>query len=115
MQTDSTTLVFRALADPTRRRILQAIADRPAHVAQLTRHFPVSRPAISKHLGVLKNAGLVSFSEQGKKRLYRMEPGPLRLADRWLDHYRRFWEESLQRLKEHMEASSPMTRKRRGK
>ena len=66
MQTDPTTLVFRALADPTRRRILEAIGSQPSHVAQLAQQFPMSRPAISKHLGVLKNAGLVSFFRTGK-------------------------------------------------
>ncbi len=112
MQTDTTTLVFRALADPTRRMILEKIAVRPIHVAKLTQQFPISRPAISKHLGVLKDAGLVSYTEIGKKRMYRMEPARLSLADRWLEHYRHFWEESLRNLKQHVESSSPSGKKR---
>lgn len=112
MQTDKTTLVFRALSDPIRRAILERIAVKPAHVALLTKQFPVTRPAISKHLRVLKEAGLVRYTEAGKKRLYRMEPAPLRLADEWLEHYRRFWKESLQHLKEHLESTGSSQQKR---
>lgn len=102
-QTDKTTLVFRALSDPTRRAILERIALRATHVALLSEEFPISRPAISKHLRILRNAGLVQYEEIGKKRIYRMEPRPLRLANQWLDQYRHFWEQSLQNLKKHLE------------
>ena len=113
MQTDSTTLVFRALGDRTRRSILERIAIKPAHVAQLTEQFPVSRPAISKHLRVLRNAGLVTYEEIGKKRMYRLEPAPLSLADHWLKHYRQFWKQSLQGLKKHVESKSGTQRYRK--
>jgi DNA-binding transcriptional ArsR family regulator len=103
LESDQTTLVFRALADSTRRAILHRIAGRPLHVAQLSDHFPISRPAISKHLNVLKEAGLVSFKEQGKKRIYKVEAAPLRLADEWLEYYRKFWSTSLRNLKAHVE------------
>jgi DNA-binding transcriptional ArsR family regulator len=113
MQMDTTTLVFRALADPTRRGILEVIAIKPTHVAQLAERFPMSRPAISKHLGVLKSAGLVRFTEQGKKRLYTMEPAPLKSADLWLEHYRHFWTESLHHLKLHSEGKHASRKKKK--
>ena len=109
---DTTSLVFHALSDPTRRGILDMIATKRTHVAQIADKFPMSRPAISKHLAVLKNAGLVSFSEEGKKRFYTMEPRPLKSADLWLEHYRHFWTESLHHLKAHAERKHSSKRKK---
>ncbi|HSE40677.1 MAG TPA: metalloregulator ArsR/SmtB family transcription factor [Acidobacteriota bacterium] len=112
MKEDVTTQVFRALADPTRRAILQKIASKPLHVAQLKGNFEISRPAISKHLRILKNAGLVTFTEEGKKRMYRLQARPLRYAYNWLDHYRSFWTESLRNLKKHVESRPPASKRK---
>src|SRR5271166_3849268 len=104
MKSDPTTQVFQALADPTRRAILARIAQEQVHVAELAGHFPISRPAISKHLRTLKSAGLVVDQESGKKRIYSLNPRPLVFVDLWLDQYRRFWNTSLQNLKKHVES-----------
>ncbi len=98
--------VFHAVADPTRRAILDRLRDGdtglPVH--EIARRFAVSRPAISKHLRVLHQARLVLESRQGRNRLYRLNPEPLREVDRWLEHYRRFWALNLLSLKRHVES-----------
>ena len=104
MNADPTTQVFQALADPTRRAILARIAQGQLHVAELAGHFPISRPAVSRHLRTLKSAGLVLDAEAGKRRLYRLNPKPLVFLDLWLDQYRHFWEQNLGNLKRHVES-----------
>lgn len=96
--------VFQALADPTRRAIVARLARRPRHVADLAGRFPMSRPAISKHLRILKSAGLVGYEEVGKKRFYRLNPRPLARLDSWLERYRNFWDRNLRSLKQHLES-----------
>lgn len=103
MKQDRTTELFQALADPTRRAILANITRRRMHVAELAATFPISRPAISKHLRVLKAAGLLADQEVGKKRYYQLDPRPLELVDRWLQYYRQFWDHNLANLKDHVE------------
>jgi len=90
--------VYSALGDPTRRAILTRLADREYTVGELAEPFAVSRPAISKHLRVLERAGLVRRTRQGRLSRCRLEPKPLAAAAGWLEHYRRFWEERLERL-----------------
>ena len=88
--------VFAALADPTRRAVLERVADQPQTVGALAAQLPVSRPAVSQHLKVLKDAGLVTDEARGTSRIYRIDPqglGPLR---RWLDEQ---WERSLANFK----------------
>ena len=92
-------VVFQALADPTRRAILARIAKDRIHVAQLSQYFPVSRPAISKHLRILRNAGLLKHECKGKKTFYRLNPLPLQQVDHWLAQYRQLWQTSLDTLK----------------
>lgn len=89
---------FAALADPTRRAILARLAVGEASVAELAEPFTISQPAISKHLRVLEQAGLISHSQNGQRRPRRLEGGPLAEATLWLDGYRRFWDGSFQRL-----------------
>ncbi len=89
---------FAALADPTRRAILTRLASGDASVAELAEPFAMSQPAISKHLKVLERAGLVSRGRDAQRRPRRLEPKPLADADDWLENYRRFWEQSYQRL-----------------
>ena len=100
MATDQLSLVFGALADPTRRAILVRLADGDAPVAELAAPFKVSQPAISRHLKVLENAGLVSRSRRATARLSHLEAEPLREVTTWLAAYQRFWDESHERLDE---------------
>lgn len=91
-------LVFGALADPTRRAILTRLTEGDATVAELAAPFAVSQPAISKHLKVLERAGLVSRNRRATARLSRLEAEPLREVTAWLSRYQRFWEHSHERL-----------------
>jgi DNA-binding transcriptional ArsR family regulator len=98
MTADQLSLVFGALTDPIRRAILLRLADGEATVAELAEPFSVSQPAISKHLKVLENAGLISRSRRATARLSRLEAEPLREVTTWLARYQRFWDESYERL-----------------
>jgi len=92
--------VFGALADPTRRAILAQLTDGDASVAELAAPFAMSQPAVSRHLKVLEQAGLISRSRQATVRLSHLEADPLRDATRWLADYREYWTESFERLDE---------------
>ena len=98
MAADRLSLVFGALAAPTRRAILARLADGEATVAELAAPFAVSQPAISKHLKVLEQAGLISRNRRATARLSRLEAEPLREVTTWLARYQRFWDESHERL-----------------
>jgi DNA-binding transcriptional ArsR family regulator len=98
MAADRLSLVFGALADPTRRAILARLADGEATVAELAAPFAVSQPAISKHLKVLEQAGLISRNRRATARLSCLEAEPLREVTTWLARYQRFWDESHERL-----------------
>ncbi|MFI5954659.1 ArsR/SmtB family transcription factor [Cryptosporangium sp. NPDC051539] len=101
MSTDQLSLVFGALADPTRRAILTRLASGgDATVAELTGPFAMSQPAVSKHLKVLENAGLISRTRRATARLSHLEAEPLRDATRWLVDYREYWTTSHDRLDE---------------
>ncbi|MDC9825485.1 metalloregulator ArsR/SmtB family transcription factor [Devosia sp. ZB163] len=91
-------VTFAALADPTRRAILARLAEGEATVNELVTPFNMSQPAISKHLKVLENAGLVSRGKDAQRRPVRIEAAPMAEAVGWLENYRRFWEHSYQRL-----------------
>jgi DNA-binding transcriptional ArsR family regulator len=95
---DQLDLVFGALADPTRRAILSRLAQGEATVNQLVAPFGLAQPTISKHIKVLERAGLVSRGRNAQFRPVHLNPEPLATAARWLGDYRRFWEESLDRL-----------------
>lgn len=98
MTTDQLSLVFGALADPTRRAILSRLTEGEATVAELAAPFQVSQPAISRHLKVLEGAGLISRCRRATARLSRLEAEPLRDVTTWLARYQRFWDESHERL-----------------
>jgi DNA-binding transcriptional ArsR family regulator len=100
MASDPLSLVFSALADPTRRALLLRLAEGEATVAELAAPFAMSQPAISKHLKVLESAGLVTRSRRGTARMSHLEAQPLRDATTWLARYRYFWEQSHERLDE---------------
>jgi DNA-binding transcriptional ArsR family regulator len=89
---------FAALADPTRRTILQRLADGEASVGEVAEPFAVSAPAVSRHLRVLEEAGLVSRERQGRTHVLRIERGPMREALEWIAHWGRFWEARLDEL-----------------
>jgi DNA-binding transcriptional ArsR family regulator len=95
---------FRALADPTRRAVLDLLRRGSLPAGRIAASFPVSRPAISKHLRLLRHARLVRERREGRRRLYQLNPEPLRAVDAWLDQYRMFWRMNLADLKAFVEA-----------
>lgn len=108
-------LIFRAIADPTRRAILDILRGGQQPVSEIARAFPMSRPAVSKHLRLLRQAALVREHREGRNRCYHLNPDPLADVDRWLDPYREFWQARLGRLKTYVESQhpEPKSRKRR--
>jgi DNA-binding transcriptional ArsR family regulator len=95
---------FSALADPTRRAVLDLLRWGRQPAGQIAQAFPVSRPAISKHLRLLRRAHLVNEQREGRHRFYHLNAEPLRAVDNWLDQYRTFWNTSLANLKAFVEA-----------
>jgi DNA-binding transcriptional ArsR family regulator len=94
---------FHALADPTRRAVLDLLRQGSQPAGQIARAFPVSRPAISKHLRILRRAHLVAEHREGRQRLYQLNPKPLKAVDSWLEQYRSFWNANLASLKSFVE------------
>ena len=99
----ASTDVFRAVADRTRRAILDQLRNGPAAVTTLASDFSQTRPAISKHLRVLRDAQLVTEKRSGRERLYRIQPEPLREVLSWIDGYRAMWQTNLNNLKRYLE------------
>ena len=95
--------VFQALADPTRRAILGLLRQGSQPVGSIARDFPISRPAVSRHLRILREAELVSEIRVGRNRLYELNAAPLRNVDDWLAHYRYMWQHQLRNLKRFVE------------
>lgn len=107
---------FAALADPTRRAILARLAEGNASVAELAEPFAMSQPAISKHLKVLENAGLISTAQDAQRRPRRLEAAPLGEATAWLEEYRQFWERRYSALDEllgQLQAKPPKSKRKR--
>jgi DNA-binding transcriptional ArsR family regulator len=102
MVADPLTRTFSALADPTRRAILARLASGEASVTELAEPFAMSLPAISKHLKVLERAGLITRGREAQWRPCRLQAQPLKGASDWLEHYRIFWEQSLDRLEDYL-------------
>jgi DNA-binding transcriptional ArsR family regulator len=104
-----------ALADPTRRAILARLALGEASVGELAEPFDMSLPAVSKHLKVLEHAGLIARGREAQWRPSRLKAGPLKDAADWIEHYRRFWEQSLDRLGDYLrELKAKEKEKKRG-
>lgn len=99
---DPLSATFAALADPTRRAILARLAIGETTVNELSKPFDISGPAISKHLKVLENAGLITRGREAQWRPCKIEPMALKSLDEWLDQYRQFWEQRLDRLEEYL-------------
>jgi DNA-binding transcriptional ArsR family regulator len=95
--------VFRAISHPVRRRMLDLLADGDRHVNAIAANFELSRPAVSQHLRVLLDAGLVTEQRHGRERRYRFAPEPLAPVRDWIGHYERFWDDHFIRLKRHLE------------
>jgi DNA-binding transcriptional ArsR family regulator len=93
---------FGALADPTRRRILEHLSRGDSCVTDIARPYSMSLPAVSKHLRVLEKAGLIRRRRDGRVHRLRLEAAPMQEAQKWIEEYRRFWEESFDRLEEYL-------------
>ena len=107
---------FAALADPTRRAILARLSQGDASVMELAQPFNMSQPAISKHLKVLENAGLISRSQDAQRRPRRIEAAPLQEANAWIEEYRKFWErryDALDELLGQLQAKPPKSKRKR--
>jgi DNA-binding transcriptional ArsR family regulator len=102
MPTDALSATFSALADPTRRAILARLSEGPATVKELSAPFTISGPAVSKHLRVLERAGLIARGRAAQWRPCRLEAAPLKEVSEWAEGYRRFWEESYERLDDYL-------------
>ena len=101
---------FVAIADPTRRAILDRLRRGSAPVAELAAGFAISRPAVSRHLRVLRDARLVRERREGRQRIYQITPGPLRDVAQWVESYRSFWAVNLMSLKRHLEGGRESSR-----
>jgi DNA-binding transcriptional ArsR family regulator len=93
---------FAALADPTRRRILEHLSRGDRCVTDLARPYSMSLPAVSKHLRVLENAGLIRRRRSGRVHSLKLDAAPMKQASQWIEEYRKFWEESFDRLDEYL-------------
>lgn len=110
---------FGALADPTRRAVLDLLRQGRLPAGRIAQAFPISRPAVSKHLRMLRRARLVQERREGRNRFYELNPGPLQAVDHWLNQYRSFWQSSLANLKALVESEQAQevqgSRKKSGK
>ena len=111
MVTYNRAAVFHALADPTRRHILDLLRATERSAGEVAARFPVSRPAVSRHLRVLREAGLVTHRKDAQTRFYRLRPEALREVDRWLDRYRVFWSARRLELKHYVEGDTRETKR----
>jgi DNA-binding transcriptional ArsR family regulator len=102
MVADHLSTTFAALADPTRRAILKRLAAGETSVTELAKPFKISLPGISKHLKVLERAGLIARGREAQWRPCRLDAGPLKGVAEWVEHYRRFWDESFDRLDDYL-------------
>lgn len=98
MEADALTTTFQALADPTRRAILVRLSEGEASVSDLAEPFNISLPAVSRHLKVLEQAGLITRSREAQWRPCKLAPAPLKEATQWMERYRRFWDDSFDQM-----------------
>jgi DNA-binding transcriptional ArsR family regulator len=102
-----TAAAWAALADPNRRAVLELLLERPRPVGELVAKLGLSQPGTSKHLRVLREAGLVRARQDGQRRVYALDPAPIAELDAWLAPYRRLWTESLDALERHLDRTDP--------
>jgi DNA-binding transcriptional ArsR family regulator len=99
--------IFEAVAEPTRRAVLDLLVERERAAGELVSAFPaLTQPAVSRHLRILRESGLVSVRADGTRRVYSLRPTPLGEVDRWLDNYRRFWDARLDDLEGHLDSKT---------
>jgi len=103
---------FAALADPTRRRILEHLSHGDTNVTEIAKPHQMSLPAVSKHLGVLERAGLIKREKQGRVHQLKLEAKPMKMAQQWIEEYRRFWDENLDRLEDYLKQLQPTEEKK---
>jgi DNA-binding transcriptional ArsR family regulator len=103
----ATATTFEVLAEPTRRRILDLLLDGERAVGELVKRLKLSQPGVSKHLRVLRDAGLVSVRTEAQRRIYGIRPEPLAEVAEWLEPYRRLWSERLDALERHLDEEAP--------
>lgn len=103
----STTDVFGALANPVRRRLLEALREGPLAAGDLAGRFELSRPAVSEHIAVLRHAGLVREEPRGRQRFYHLAPDPLAEVDAWLQPFERYWNDRLNALSDLLDEENP--------
>ena len=115
LASDQLSSTFAALADPTRRAILTRLASGETSVTELAEPFEMSLPAISKHLKVLERAGLIARGREAQWRPCRLEAGPLKDAAKWIEFYRRFWDQSFDRLEEYLREVQKKEKKNNGR
>lgn len=108
-------LTFAALADPTRRRMVETLSRQQMRVTDLAEPFAMSLPAVSKHLRVLEHAGLLKRRRLGREHHLELDPAPIQRASDWIEHYRKFWEGSLDSLAAYLENEQPKTKPKKGK
>ena len=101
--TTAAATTFEILAEPTRRRILDLLLEGESSVGELVRRLKLSQPGVSKHLRVLRDAGLVSVRGEAQRRIYAVHPGPMSEVDEWLEPYRKLWTGHLDSLEEHLD------------
>jgi DNA-binding transcriptional ArsR family regulator len=114
MASDQLSTTFAALADPTRRAILARLAKGQASVTEIAEPFDMTLPAISKHLKVLEHAGLIGRGREAQWRPCRLDAGPLKDVDDWVERYRRFWEQSFDRLETYLQELQRKDKKKNG-
>ncbi|SJZ74924.1 ArsR/SmtB family transcription factor [Sediminibacterium ginsengisoli] len=95
--------VFQAIADPSRRDMIRLLSRKPMHLNEIAAHFDMSRPAVSKHVRILTECGLLQISNQGRERHCSLNTAKLREVDRWLNQYRHFWNRKLDALEKHLD------------
>jgi len=115
MAADQLSTTFAALADPTRRAILARLAKGQASVTEIAQPFDMTLPAISKHLKVLEHAGLIARGREAQWRPCRLDAGPLKDVDDWVERYRRFWEQSFDRLESYLQELQRKDKRKNGR
>ena len=103
MKQDQTQSVFRALGDPTRRAIISMLADGARPIGDIVDAFDITRPAVAKHLAILKEGGVITVEANGRERINKLNPKALKTAADWLNHYDQFWDDKLANLKKAVE------------
>lgn len=95
--------VFQAIADPTRREIIYLLADKKLTLNEVAENFRISRPAVSKHIKILSECGLVTINQYGRERYCNINPEPLKEVSNWLEYFDKFWDKKLNSLKDYVE------------